>query len=285
MELFRRWSVYQKALLANPADFCNRATASTNLTIRRNNKHMAQRFTLKIGDNLQSAEKKKGYNEKVFSEVAPRYDFITRALSFWQDASWKRDLINSLPAYEAPLCVDIACGTGDISFLLADKYPRGRIVGLDIARPMLDIARRRNTRRNISFINQDMGRLEFAPESVDIVTGGYALRNAPDLEVVIGEIHRILKPGGTATFLDFSKPHSGFAQRLEYWLLKIWGGLWGILLHRNHEVYSYIAESLRRFPERARLRESFRDKGFTVGSSRLYFFGITELLVVRKAAQ
>lgn len=55
--------------------------------------------------------------------------------------------------------------------------------------------------------------------------------------------------------------------------------------HRNHEVYSYIAESLRRFPERARLRESFRDKGFTVGSSRLYFFGITELLVVRKAAQ
>jgi len=227
MEPFRRWSVYQKALLANPADFCNRATASTNLTISRNNKHMAQRFTLKIGDNLQSAEKKKGYNEKVFSEVAPRYDFITRALSFWQDASWKRDLINSLPAYEAPLCVDIACGTGDISFLLAEKYPRGRIVGLDIARPMLDIARRRNTRRNISFINQDMGRLEFAPESVDIVTGGYALRNAPDLEVVIGEIHRILKPGGTATFLDFSKPHSGFAQRLEYWLLKIWGGIVG----------------------------------------------------------
>jgi demethylmenaquinone methyltransferase/2-methoxy-6-polyprenyl-1,4-benzoquinol methylase len=150
---------------------------------------------------------------------------------------------------------------------------------------MLDIARRRNACRNISFINQDMGRLEFAPESVDIVTGGYALRNAPDLEAAIGEIHRILKPGGTASFLDFSKPHAGFAQRLEYWLLKIWGGLWGILLHRNHEVYSYIAESLRLFPERARLREIFRDKGFTVGSSRLYFFGITELLVVRKAAQ
>jgi demethylmenaquinone methyltransferase/2-methoxy-6-polyprenyl-1,4-benzoquinol methylase len=214
---------------------------------------MAQRFTLKIGENLQSAEKKREYNEKVFSEVAPRYDFITRALSFWQDASWKRDLINSLPAQEAPLCVDIA--------------------------------RRRNTRRNISFINQDMGRLEFAPESVDIVTGGYALRNAPDLEIVIGEIHRSLKPGGTADFLDFSKPHAGFAQRLEYALLKIWGGFWGLLLHRNHEVYSYIAESLRLFPERARLLKIFRDKGFTVGASRLYFFGITELLVVRKDAQ
>jgi len=246
---------------------------------------MAQRFTLKIGDNLQSAEKKREYNEKVFSEVAPRYDFITRALSFWQDASWKRDLINSLPAQEAPLCVDIACGTGDISFLLAEKYPRGRIIGLDIAKPMLDIARRRNACRNISFINQDMGRLEFAPESVDIVTGGYALRNAPDLEVVIGEIHRILKPGGTAAFLDFSKPHSGFAQRLEYWLLKIWGGLWGILLHRNHEVYSYIAESLRLFPERARLREILRDKGFTMTLSRLYFLGITELLVVERTAR
>lgn len=180
--------------------------------------------------------------------------------------------------------MDIACGTGDISFLLAEKYPQGRIVGLDIARPMLDIARGRNVRQNVIFTSRDMGHLDFAPQSVDIVTGGYALRNAPDLAVAIDEIHRILKPGGTAAFLDFSKPDSRFLQQLEYWLLKIWEGLWGILLHRNHEVYSYIAESLRLFPERERLREILRDKGFTMTLSRLYFLGITELLVVEKTA-
>jgi len=246
---------------------------------------MAQRFTLKIGNHLLTAEKKRDYNEKVFSEVAPKYDFITRALSFWQDTSWKRDLIDSLPAHEAPLCVDIACGTGDISFLLAERYPQGRIVGLDIAEPMLDIARDRNTYQNILFVHQDMGHLEFAAESVDIVTGGYALRNAPELKVAIDEIHRILKPDGVAAFLDFSKPDSRFLQQLEYWLLKIWGGFWGILLHGNHEVYGYIAESLRLFPNRLRLREIFWKKGFLVINSQLYFFGIIELLVVRKIAK
>lgn len=57
------------------------------------------------------------------------------------------------------------------------------------------------------------------------------------------------------------------------------------MLHRNHEVYSYIAESLRLFPERARLREILRDKGFTMTLSRLYFLGITELLVVERTAR
>ena len=243
---------------------------------------MVQRFTLKIGDRLLTQETKKDYNEKVFSAVAPQYDFITRALSFWRDAAWKRSLVDALPAQEAPLCVDLACGTGDISFLLAEKYPHGGIVGLDIAKPMLDIARNRNTSSKVIFINQDISHLEFAPGSVDIVTGGYALRNAPDLKLVIDEIYKILKMDGIAAFLDFSKPSSRFLQRLEYWILRVWGGFWGILLHRNHEVYSYIAESLQLFPDRRRLHELFRDSGFTVINSRLYFFGITELLVVRK---
>src|SRR6266536_1346904 len=63
---------------------------------------------------------------------------------------------------------------------------------------------------------------------------------------------------------------------------KIWAGLWGALLHRNHEVYSYIAESLERFPDRSHLRDIFRGKGFSVIDSRLFFGGVTELLVVQK---
>ena len=243
---------------------------------------MSGRFVLKIGDHLEDAEKKKYYNEKLFSEIAPRYDFITRVLSFGRNAAWRRTLVSLLPSYPSPVCIDLACGTGDIAFLLAGKYPRGRIAGLDITEPMLDIARYRNIHPNISFVNQDMGSLEIVSESVDIVTGGYALRNAPDLGTAIDEISRVLKPRGVAAFLDFSKPDTNIPQKMEYWGLKIWTGLWGMLLHRNHEVYSYIAESLRRFPDRHHLRNIFQEKGFSVIDSRLFFFGITELLVVQK---
>ncbi len=102
---------------------------------------MSGRFVLKIGDSLENAETKKHYAERNFSEVAPRYDFITRVLSFRRDAAWKRTLISLLPAYDSPVCIDLACGTGDIAFLLAGKYPRGRIDGVDITESMLAIAR------------------------------------------------------------------------------------------------------------------------------------------------
>lgn len=251
----------------------------------RNEAPVTRRFVLKIGDHLEDAEKKKYFNERVFSEIAPRYDFITRVLSFGRDAAWKRALISSLPPHDSPVCVDLACGTGDLTFLLADRYPDGRITGLDITEPMLEIARERNTHPNVNFVNQDMGSLEIASESVDIVTGSYALRNAPHLETVINEVGRVLKPGGVAAFLDFSKPSIDIAQKMEYWVLKLWAGSWGILLHRNHEVYSYIAESLQRFPDRSQLRNIFREKGFAVIGSRLFFGGFTELLVVEKLAQ
>ena len=71
-----------------------------------------RRFALKMGRHLDSPETKLIYNEQIFTEIAPRYDFITRALSFWQDSSWKRDLVAALPARQRPYCLDLACGTG-----------------------------------------------------------------------------------------------------------------------------------------------------------------------------
>jgi ubiquinone/menaquinone biosynthesis methyltransferase len=243
---------------------------------------MTQRFTLKIGKHLEAADKKRHYNEQLFTEISPRYDFITRALSLWRDASWKRDLIAALPFLKEPVCLDLACGTGDVTLLLAERFSEGQVVGLDITEPMLAFARARGPRPNVRFVNEDMGCLSFASETVDIVSGSYALRNAPDLKITVDEIHRVLKPGGVGAFLDFSKPSGRFPRFLEYWLLKIWTGFWGILLHRNHEVYGYIAESLQHFPDRKGLRRIFHGKGFTITTSRLYFFGIIELLVIRK---
>lgn len=246
---------------------------------------MPERFDIKIGDSLYAPDTKREYTRQVFSEIAPAYDFITRTLSFNNDAGWKREMVGQLPPLENPACVDIACGTGDISFLLARKFPDGRIIGMDIASPMLVIAHTRNVFSNVSFVQRDMNDLGLDDASVDIVTGGYALRNAPDLEDLLDEVHRVLKMGGLAAFLDFSKPAKPLLQEVHHWILKSWGSLWGFLLHRNPEVYGYIAESLRLFPDRLRLQKILEEKGFRIITSHLYFGGITESLLIRKVGQ
>ena len=245
---------------------------------------MKQRLTLKIGDYLGNATDKKRLNEEMFGVIAPRYDFITRLFSFWQDASWKRGLIAGLPPASAPRCLDLACGTGDLCFLLAARYPDSDITGVDLTEEMLVLARNANHHKNVRFEHGDMGQLAAANETFDIVTGGYALRNAPDLKQTIAEIHRVLKPNGIAAFLDFSKPTGRTAQRIEYAILKNWTGLWGWIFHRNHEVYSYIAESLSLYPDREQLRAMFAEQGFHLLSCKLHFLGITETFIMQKNA-
>lgn len=242
----------------------------------------SSKFTLKIKDYLHSAERRREYNEQHFSEAASHYDFATRAMSLGGDAAWKKLLVEALPQFTAPVCVDLACGTGDVAFLLAEKYPAGRIIGIDLTEPMLKLARRRSDSINIEFVRQDMGATDFPDEFADIVTGGYAVRNASELPQAFLEIQRILKPGGFVALLDFSKPPSPRFQQLQYLVLKYWCGLWGFLLHGNSEVHSYIAASLKAFPDSVQLRELIVESGFAVIHSRQFYFKTLELLVLRK---
>lgn len=238
---------------------------------------------LKTGAALDAPESKRAYNARLFTEVAPRYDQITRLLSFRRDALWKGDLIARLPAGPAPRCLDIACGTGDLAGLLRNRYPDARITGVDLTDSMLALARQRHAKHRIEFVQGDMGHLEADDGSVDILTGGYALRNAPDLLCFLSEVHRVLRPGGIAAFLDFSKPDSRVRAAVHCLLLKIWGGFWGLAFHRNPHVYGYIADSLQRFPARTRLREYFRTSRLICREGFPRFFGLVEILIVEKA--
>lgn len=237
---------------------------------------------------LRTPDAKREYNEILFAEVARRYDLVTRALSLGRDQAWKRALLDSLPAAEtlptgtAPECVDLACGTGDVTFALAARYPRGTVRGIDLTPEMLAIARDRNRARNVTLELGDMHRLPLPPASVDIVTGSYALRNAPSLQVALAEVHRVLRPGGTAAFLDFSKSPHWLPQRLTYWVLYLWGAFWGLVLHRQPAVYAYIAESLRHFPDRIALRRALTDAGLTEVCSRRFYLGTLEMITVVK---
>lgn len=245
---------------------------------------MRTRCTLKIHGHLNSPAEKKRFNEQLFDQLAPTYDFMNRVLSFCLDQRWKRKLIADLHSMNDPACLDLACGSGDLCFLLARRYPSASITGIDISDNMLKRAQERNVFPSIQFEQRDMCSPELPAETFDLATGGYALRNAPDLETALSNIHRILKPGGVCGFLDFSKPAGRTVQRLELFFLKFWTGLWGLLLHRNPDVYGYIAESLRLYPDRRKLHGLLKKHGFKILSSRLYFFGVIELLMLRKTA-
>jgi demethylmenaquinone methyltransferase/2-methoxy-6-polyprenyl-1,4-benzoquinol methylase len=239
---------------------------------------------LKTRERLADPRQKRELNRQLFGVVAPRYDAVTRVLSFDRDRVWMKRMVDALPRMTGPFCLDLACGTGDISFRLAWKYPDGLIIGLDLCEAMLERARAHGTASHLRFQLGDMGSTGLERGSVDIVTGGYALRNAGDLGEVLGEIHRVLKSGGTGCFLDFSKPPGRSLQIMENLLLKAWGALWGWVFHGDPEVYAYIAESLARFPDRQQLADLFRSQGFEVQSSTLYFFGIVQCIMVRKPA-
>lgn len=237
---------------------------------------------LRVGSQIDTPEKKRDFNERHFGEAATRYDLATRAMSLGRDQAWKHELVAALPPLTAPVCVDLASGTGDVAFLLGERYPEGGVTGIDLTAEMVAIARQRNRYSNVSFACQDMTALGFADRSVDLVTGSYALRNAPGLSRALLEVNRILKPGGAAAFLDFSKPAGKLRQDLQFFLLKCWCGLWGTLLHGTPAIHGYIADSLRQFPARGEYHRQVAACGFAIVSSRLFYFGMLEILVVRK---
>jgi ubiquinone/menaquinone biosynthesis methyltransferase len=241
---------------------------------------MKEPFRLKAKDYLNSSEGKRLYNEKHFAESASRYDYATRGLSLGQDASWKRRMVAELEDRENAVCADIACGTGDVAFLLAGRFPDAAITGFDLTAEMITIANRRNEFPGVSFEQADMTRLPVEDSSVDILTGSYAIRNAPDLEEVMGEFRRIMKPGGEVALLDFSRAEGTWCKKIQYAMLRLWGGFWGLVLHGNPEVHGYIASSIRNFPDPETLEALFARFGFQVKKSRPFFFGMMRLYIL-----
>jgi len=237
---------------------------------------------LSMKNSLRSPQGKLQFNEAHFSIAATKYDFATQALSLGRDVHWKDELITLLPEKEKPVCLDLACGTGDLTFRLAERYPEGQIIGLDLTEAMIERAQVRNTHANVQFTINDMCQTGLADNSVDIVTGAYALRNAPSIQQALREIHRVMKPGGTAAFLDFAQPRQRTLQVLDYFMLKVWGSFWGLMLHANPTIHGYISESLKTFPHRQALKHLILKQGFTAFRSRPHFLRIMDILVFDK---
>jgi demethylmenaquinone methyltransferase/2-methoxy-6-polyprenyl-1,4-benzoquinol methylase len=207
---------------------------------------------------------------RMFSTIAPRYDFFTRIFSYGMDGRWKRTLLEraSLPAEAVVL--DLASGTGDFSLLAARRYPGSRLVAADLTQRMLQHARARGVERAVC---ADAGRLPFADGVFDCVCIGYGLRNFPDLAQAVREVQRVTRPGGLLLSLDFFLPSNTLLRRLFLAGLYAQGAFWGLLLHGRPRIYTYIPDSIESFISIAEFSGLLRQSGYRRVAERSYLLG------------
>jgi demethylmenaquinone methyltransferase/2-methoxy-6-polyprenyl-1,4-benzoquinol methylase len=212
--------------------------------------------------------------QQMFAEIAPRYDFLNHFLSISIDRRWRKVAVARagacLKGKTKPVCLDLCSGTGD----LAIELNRGLdvpVVASDFCHPMLirGLEKVRKVRRDgfIPVIEADSLVLPFANETFDIASVAFGLRNLEDAKDGLIEMKRVLKSGGTAIILEFSRPVVPiFRQLFEFYFHHVLPHV-GALISGQNSAYRYLPTSVRRFPaqkELAAMMESagFRDVGY-----------------------
>ncbi len=217
---------------------------------------------MSLRSSLATPEGKSRYVRRLFSTIADRYDLITILLSFGLDRRWKARLAADADPRPGDRALDLACGTGDISFEIAERG--ARVIGLDITPRMIEIARakRRIGRAKAVFLVGDMMSLPFPDGRFDVATVGYGIRNVPTIDIALGEIYRVLTPGGRVLSLDFNRPPNRMIRAVYLAYLTVVGSALGLVLHRDPDTYRYIPESIRRYPGAPGVAAAMRRLGF-----------------------
>jgi demethylmenaquinone methyltransferase/2-methoxy-6-polyprenyl-1,4-benzoquinol methylase len=198
----------------------------------------------------------------LFARIARRYDFINDLQSFGLHRLWKRRVAKLAQIKNGDRALDLCCGTGDISFALAQRG--AETTGLDFSPQMLEVAESRQQKnsqfaiRNLKFMQGDAQQLPFAENSFDIVTVGYGLRNLTSWERGLDEMFRVAKPGARLIVLDFGKPANALWRAIYFAHLKMSVPLIGLLFCGNASAYAYILESLKHYPAQLAVAEKMR---------------------------
>ncbi len=204
------------------------------------------------------------YVDSIFGTIAPRYDLLTRLLSFGQDRRWKAKILRHVPTGDdTTRRLDLATGTAALPLLFRGAWYRGTIIGLDRSRAMLREALRKGAGvEGVLLLAGDLNRLPFRERSIDVVTMAYGLRYVSDIREELAEIFRLIKPGGIVVCLDFGLPERTWYRKLCLGYLLAFGTLWGLLLHGRPGAYWHIVESLRAYPGQRAVAQLMEDVGF-----------------------
>jgi demethylmenaquinone methyltransferase/2-methoxy-6-polyprenyl-1,4-benzoquinol methylase len=205
----------------------------------------------------------------MFGRVAPRYDLANHLLSFNIDRYWRAHTVKRTQAMlERPdaRVLDICCGTGDLVLALARAPGKsGRpVLGSDFCHPMLVAANGKIAARRAAAVifESDAMQLPVRDASLDLLTVAFGFRNLANYETGLREMRRVLRPGGMAAILEFSTPpNAAFAALYNFYSRRILPWIGGAL-SGSRDAYTYLPESVRKFPRAPELVEMMRRAGF-----------------------
>ena len=202
----------------------------------------------------------------VFDSVAGRYDLMNDLMSGGLHRLWKRFTIEQASVRRGQSVLDLAGGTGDLAKAFAGRVgASGHVVLADINSAMLCEGRKRLTDAgvagNLSISQVDAEQLPFADNSFDLVTIAFGLRNVTDKDAALTQMHKVLKPGGKAMVLEFSKPAEVLRPAYDLYSFKVLPVL-GDLVAGDADSYRYLAESIRMHPNQDELLAMLEQTGF-----------------------
>jgi demethylmenaquinone methyltransferase / 2-methoxy-6-polyprenyl-1,4-benzoquinol methylase len=218
---------------------------------------------------------------RMFTAIAPRYDFLNQVLSVGLDRYWRKKAVDLLMPASNELILDIATGTGDILIEIAKRNLSNQIYGIDFSRKMLDLARIKVNKfgfnKDVSFQIGSGELLPYADKSFDGVLCAFGIRNFYDIKKGLMEFHRILKPGGRLIILEFSIPKNpAIAYLYECYFHFILPKI-GNLVSGHDNAYTYLPESVADFPNQRNFIDWIKKSGFNKASFIELSFGIVSI--------
>jgi demethylmenaquinone methyltransferase / 2-methoxy-6-polyprenyl-1,4-benzoquinol methylase len=217
--------------------------------------------------------------EKMFDSISGKYDFLNHFLSLNIDKNWRRKAVDELESIQPKKILDMATGTADLA-MEANRLGPDMIVGIDLSENMLAVGREKLKKKGWSHISLEKGdseNIHYDEHSFDACTVGFGVRNFENLDLGISEIYRVLKPGGKLVVLEFSKPDKFPVKQL----YKIYSDglmpLWGKLFSGSKSAYTYLPESVKKFPDGQKFLNFMTNCGFVDTKQRRLSFGICSI--------
>jgi demethylmenaquinone methyltransferase / 2-methoxy-6-polyprenyl-1,4-benzoquinol methylase len=214
----------------------------------------------------------------MFDEVAKKYDRTNSVLSVGNAWLWRWHTVRAIAPKEGERILDVAAGTGTSAAALSKSG--AEVVALDFSAGMIEIGRTRHP--DVDFVQGDATALPFPADSFDAVTISFGLRNVDKPKKALGEMLRVLKPGGRLVICEFSTPpraliRAGYGVYLKYVMPTVVD-----VTSSNPEAYTYLAESINEWPDQATLSQWLRGAGFTRVAHRNLTSGVVALHRGRK---
>jgi len=223
---------------------------------------------------------KRAYVQRIFSQIAPRYDLLNHLLSFNIDKAWRRTAIADLRWERAPsgTYVDLCAGTLDVAAELSRRPGfAGRVLGADFAEPMLRAGVGKAAASVVSPVVADAVDLPLADNSASGAIVAFGIRNVADLDRGLREVHRILAPGTRFVILEFTTPRSSIVRGLYHLYFHHLLPQIGALVSGHRTAYSYLPRSVANFPIEEKLADRMRAAGFVDVSWRTLTLGVAAI--------